>query len=90
MSVGIYEGMHPQRLSEGRTDVRAEKVEIGGQKAEWFLWRDETGGRTNFSAEIFLVIKPGALPEVQFHVLIHASNREDLRSLQALLVKAHP
>lgn len=83
-SLGIYEGMHPQRFSEDHASVREEKDQIGGQSVQWTLWEEERDGSAVFRAETFLVIDPKAKHVEKFHVFAFATSSADLDILRRI------
>ena len=87
LTVGIYEGMHPQQFADQKSEVAHEQAVIDGQAASWALW---TGGDTNkeYHAELLFVIDPSVEPEEVFHIFITASTREELSMIREAVSRA--
>jgi len=81
ITVGIYEGMHPQQFADKHPNVTHEQALIDGQTTSWSMW--ETGDTNKeYHAELYLDIVPGAKPVEKFHIFANTITREDLILIQ--------
>jgi len=87
ITVGIYEGMHPQQFAGKKSGVTHKKATIDGQAASWAMWEE---GDTNkeYHAELLFDIDPRVKPEELFHIFMTASTREDLSVIREAVCRA--
>ena len=78
ITVGIYEGMHPERFADKKSGVAHEKAKIDGQTASWAVWEEMADTGKEYHAELFFAIEPSAKAKEVFHVFVTASTSSDL------------
>ena len=88
ITVGIYEGMHPERFADKKSGVAHEKAKIDGQAASWAVWEEVADTGKEYHAELFFAIEPNAKAKEVFHVFVTASTSSDLSLIRGAVDQA--